>query len=78
MSSAASPNEKLLSYEDQVLGEEPTVSLGAFLTAHGSTSGSEPDFSSDWEYSTDEDEETTDEYDTPIPLREREILTEAV
>lgn len=78
MSSAASPNEKLLSYEDQVLGEQPVVSLGAVLTAHGSTSGSEPDFSSDWEYSTDEDEETTDEYDTPISLREREILTEVV
>jgi hypothetical protein len=78
VSSAASPNEKLLSYEDQVLGEQPTVSLGAVSTAHGSTSGSEPEFSSDWEYSTDEDEETTDKYDTPIPLREREILTKVV
>lgn len=78
MSSAASPNEKLVSYEDQVLEEQPTVPLSAILTAHGSTSGSEPDFSSDWEYSTDEDEETTDEYGTSIPLREREMLTEVV
>jgi hypothetical protein len=77
--SAANHNEKLLSYEDQVLGEQPPVSLDAASTANGSTSGSDPDFTSDWEFSTDdEDEETTDEYDTPISLREREILTEVV
>jgi hypothetical protein len=77
--SAASPNEKLLSCEDQDLGEQPSVSLDAVSTANGSTSGSEPDFTSDWEFSTDdEDEESTEEYDTPISLREREILTEVV
>ncbi|KAM0243919.1 hypothetical protein ACHAP5_006776 [Fusarium lateritium] len=62
VSSAASPDEKLLTDEDQVLGEQSSVSIDAVFTEHGSTSGSEPDYTSDWEFSTDdEDEETTDD-----------------
>ncbi|KAM0349658.1 hypothetical protein ACHAPU_003487 [Fusarium lateritium] len=56
VSSAPVSKEQLLSHEDQ-------TSLDAVPTEYGNTSGSEPDFTSDWEYSTDdEDEETTSDF----------------
>ncbi|KAF5000090.1 hypothetical protein FGRMN_2024 [Fusarium graminum] len=56
VSSVPVSNEELLAHEDQ-------ASLDTVPAEYGNTSGSEPDFISDWEYSTDDEyEETTDDF----------------
>ncbi|KAF5674737.1 hypothetical protein FHETE_2811 [Fusarium heterosporum] len=55
-SSVPASNEELPAHEDR-------ASLDAVSNEYGNTSGSEPDFISDWEYWTDnEEEETTDDF----------------